>query len=247
MDEIDCAQDALLFPEEGAVEVGLFPWGRDVSAAQDTDKVDNTSTSADDADSGAIKKRKKRLIVIESNWPIGKTMVHMLRTALVQRRGKEEADRLRSVTLRDGIVGNYWRFQAVGHGAVSTIEAIYHAALSAASGRLDKEGREKEENVKEEEATEEAEKHGKYWELLVLFRLQRLKLLTECREGQGKGLPRAMRVTGYVCFISIIKSSCVCISLVYICTYYTPQPYTIQGKLTLNYLAHRTTSTPTKL
>ena len=199
LNEIDCGEDALLFPEEGAVEVGLFPWGNNSNSncnsinEQDYEEEENVFKSIVTSTSKNSMKRKKRLIVIESNWPIGNTMVKTLRLALQSKRGQEEADKLRSVTLREGIIGQYWRFQSVGHGAVSTIEAIYHAALGAARGRQEMEGTSDTVDTQKEYDAE----NGKYSELLVLFRLQRLKLFLNCQEGQGKGLPRAMRVTGH--------------------------------------------------
>lgn len=68
------------------------------------------------------------------------------------------------------VVGKYWRFHEEGHSAVSTIEAISHAAAAAG---LD-------------ESSVEA--------LLLLFKLQRYRVLDNVESG-GK-VPRAMLVSG---------------------------------------------------
>jgi hypothetical protein len=69
------------------------------------------------------------------------------------------------------VTGQYWRFQAEGHAAVSTIEAIAHTAHSAG---LDS------KSVKD---------------LLVLFELQKYRVLNNS-EKRGCKAPRAITVEG---------------------------------------------------
>lgn len=76
---------------------------------------------------------------------------------------------LHCVVLRN-VVGKYWRFHEEGHSAVSTIEAIAHAAAAAGLDEPYVEG------------------------LLLLFKLQRFRVLDNVENG-GK-IPRAMLVSG---------------------------------------------------
>jgi hypothetical protein len=62
----------------------------------------------------------------------------------------------------------YWRFHEEGHSAVSTIEAVAHAATAAGCPNAET--------------------------LLLLFRLQRFRVLTHV--DSGAKLPRAMMVGG---------------------------------------------------
>ena len=139
---LDPAADVLLFPSEGAVDAEHFPW--------------RTGTRSGD---------KWRLVVLEASWTNGKKMARQLQ-ALRRQLGVPP---LPCVTL-SGVVGRYWRFHEEGLAAVSTIEAIAHAA--AAAGMQD----------------DMCER------LLLLFRLQRLRVLSHVEAG-GRA-PRAMQVSG---------------------------------------------------
>jgi hypothetical protein len=107
-----------------------------------------------------------RLIMIESTWGGAKTIVnyiHLVRSML-------HLPPLRCVALPESVNGLYWKLQHVGSSAVSTIEALSHAAKAAGC------------------ASAEAEK------LLTLFYLQRYRLMNRVKS-DGRP-PRAVDVRG---------------------------------------------------
>jgi hypothetical protein len=104
-------------------------------------------------------------VVLEASWNYGKGMAQQVRT----HRASVGLPPLRCVQLTD-ITGQYWKFQTMGHSAVSTIEAIAHTAGAAGS------------------AAETVET------LLLLFQLQKFRVLKRIEDG-GKA-PRAVEVSG---------------------------------------------------
>jgi hypothetical protein len=195
LEEIDCKQDLILFPGADSVDATQVNWltnGRQSGLLQCAGARANIGI-----DKCEIIPRKKRLIVIESSWTNGKTVYNELKAGL-NNKYPLEADQIRCISLSN-IVGQYWRFQAVGHSAVSTIEAIYHTAIIAkklSCTEIEREEQEQEQNKLCDRKIHELEKVvDDYDVLLLFFRMQRSRVLTEMKEVDGK-LPRAMRVTG---------------------------------------------------
>jgi hypothetical protein len=106
-----------------------------------------------------------RLVVLEASWNYGKGMAMQLR----QHRESVGLPPLQCVQLTD-VTGQYWKFQTMGHAAVSTIEAIAYTARAA--GITDKDVQ----------------------NMLVLFQLQKYRVLQRIEKG-GK-VPRAVQVSG---------------------------------------------------
>ena len=195
--EIDCETDFLLFPGPGSIDATQVDWNMNYMTTPVTKAENSEGAASSDLCAPHAQPRKRRLIVIESNWQSGKTVYNDLIAGLQGMYGVEKAAKLRCLSLSN-VVGKYWKFQAVGHSAVSTIEAIHHAAIIAKKLM-------KQSNLAFEEpghagdeagVDERREQQGdEYDALLILFRLQRNRLLKEMRRGD-RGLPRAMRVTG---------------------------------------------------
>ncbi len=199
LDEINCESDYLLFPGVGSVDAASVDWS--------TVPLDMAVKSSDEASLQAPSMpRKRRLIVIESSWATGKTVYNDLLLGLNAKYGPEMASKLKCISLSN-IVGQYWRFQAVGHSAVSTIEAIYHAAMVAKNCSREMTAEQASvpsksvqcsdaNNVSEAKTSESTVSCDEpYDALLILFRLQRNRILTDLRS-KDRGLPRAMRVSG---------------------------------------------------
>jgi DTW domain-containing protein YfiP len=173
---------AAVLCNEGTVQITSWPRDRDepefiqfIKSLNPLHDVvlfpSETAQSADDFDwrivdnaAGEVGK-KWRLVVLEASWTSGKKMANHL----VSLRASLGCSPLRWVTLED-VVGRYWRFHSEGLAAVSTIEAIAHTATAAGL------------------ATQPCE------DLLVLFNLQRYRVLSNVEDG-GK-VPRAMLVSG---------------------------------------------------
>jgi hypothetical protein len=114
---------------------------------------------------GATRSGRWRLVVLEASWNYGKGMAMQLR----QHRESVGLPPLQCVQLTD-VTGQYWKFQTMGHAAVSTIEAIAYTARAA--GIADKDVQ----------------------NMLVLFQLQKYRVLQRIEKG-GK-VPRAVQVSG---------------------------------------------------
>lgn len=111
--------------------------------------------------------QKKRLVVLEASWTYGKTMAQQI----VAHRRRKGLPALPSVTLTD-VTGQYWRFQSEGQSAVSTIEAIAYAAQNAGL------------------------ESSKVQDLLVLFGLQKYRVLKNLVVREDGRIPRAIEVSG---------------------------------------------------
>jgi hypothetical protein len=128
-------------------------------------------TSTDDENNGEIssgeatRSGRWRLVVLEASWNYGKGMAMQLR----QHRESVGLPPLQCVQLTD-VTGQYWKFQTMGHAAVSTIEAIAYTARAA--GITDKDVQ----------------------NMLALFQLQKYRVLQRIEKG-GK-VPRAVQVSG---------------------------------------------------
>lgn len=151
----DADRDVLLFPYSDSVPADEFQWKAEVPPSSNT-------TSEVASDSAIV--RKRRLLVLEASWQHAKAMSQRI----VDHRKAKGLPPIPSVILKD-ITGEYWRFQTVGQSAVSTIEAIAHAACAAGCPR------------------ETADN------LLALFKLQKYRVI---KNTETKKTPRAMEVTG---------------------------------------------------
>jgi len=160
VESLDHTRDVVLFPCDAAQQAETFPWTDcpHISQSSESTTEKNSSPPFD-------KQQRWRLVVLEANWTYGKGMAQQLR----QHRAAVGLPPLRFVQLTD-ITGQYWKFQTVGHSAVSTIEAIAHTAGAAGVG---------EEVV---------------GTLLTLFYLQKHRVLQRIELG-GKA-PRAIEVSG---------------------------------------------------
>jgi hypothetical protein len=118
-------------------------------------------SSSDDASRSG----RWRLVVLEASWNYGKGMAMQLR----QHRESVGLPPLQCVQLTD-VTGQYWKFQTMGHAAVSTIEAIAYTARAAGVTDRDVQN------------------------MLVLFQLQKYRVLQRIEKG-GK-VPRAVQVSG---------------------------------------------------
>lgn len=109
--------------------------------------------------------RKWRLVILEGSWNYAKTMAWQI----IAYRKERHLPPLPCVILKD-LTGEYWRFHHEGHSAVSTIEAIAHTALAAGLST------------------------PQFDDLLLLFRLQKWRVMRSVRDG-GK-VPKAVEVCG---------------------------------------------------
>jgi hypothetical protein len=151
VDKLDASRDVLLFPYQTSIPADEFAW-------------DDRFTPTDSAN---ISCSKWRLVVLEASWAYGKTMAHQI----VDYRKAKGLPPLRSVILTN-ITGQYWRFQSEGHSAVSTIEAVAHAAVAAKLS-------------------------ARYFDdLLLLFYVQKYRVVRRINEKEGARKPRAIEVTG---------------------------------------------------
>lgn len=192
VETLDHTRDVLLFPCDDALKAEEFPWHQPpVPSPQLTlpGKVDTMQGVADSAavlgecsavvvgEEGSATGQvaagtqvtnpghRWRLVVLEASWNYGKGMAQQLR----QHRESVGLPPLRCVQLTD-VTGQYWKFQTMGHAAVSTIEAIAYTAQAA--------------GVSEQDVQT----------MLLLFQLQKYRVIQRI-EGGGK-VPRAVQVSG---------------------------------------------------
>ncbi len=159
VESLDPERDIILFPYQNSIPAESFPW------TDPPNYLQNLEGASENNNTTLPLTRKYRLVVLEASWGYGKTMAQQI---LDHRRAKNLPP-IRSVILTN-ITGEYWRFQAEGHSAVSTIEAIAHTAKAAGVRNKTVE------------------------DLLTLFRLQKYRVLKNTTEG-GK-IPRAVEVAG---------------------------------------------------
>eukprot|EP01038_Epipyxis_sp_PR26KG_P016058 gene16058-21807_t len=161
--ELDAERDVILFPTDNATSASEFDWNRiDVSNLKNENKNNKIESFSSQSQELSL---KWRLVVLEASWRYAKTMAQQI----VQYRIDENLPPLQFVSLSE-ITGEYWRFHAEGHSAVSTIEAIAHTA--------------KEAGIIEDD----------FNSLLCLFRLQKYRVLQNITKGYK--VPRAVEVTG---------------------------------------------------
>lgn len=170
VEELDPDRDVLLFPGDDSIPAEDFPW-----------TVKASMTETDGGTSNSSKPLRRRLVVLEASWSYAKSMI----TNLITHRKALNLPAIPTVKLTD-VSGEYWRFHELGKAAVSTIEAIAHAAKAA--------------------GCEEAQ----YDALLTLFRLQKLRVLGKGQStsgesnnggvthqhGNSRKKPRAVEVAG---------------------------------------------------
>ena len=156
---IDPQKDILLFPGPQAIRIG------------DCGLWSSSSSSPSDKTRGI---NKPRLVVLEANWSYAKSMAGWL---------TEQIPALRSVCLAN-VTGTYWRFQEVGASALSTIEALYHAACQAQATSSDCGS-----------GATVAGAEASFHRLLLLFEYQRKRMLA-AKEKEGKGIPRGLVPAG---------------------------------------------------
>jgi hypothetical protein len=147
---LDADRDVLLFPSTSSTAADVFQWNR----------VGAEAGSAAIADDG-----KWRLVVLEASWLYGKSVYKKI----MRYRQYLGLPPVKCVCL-ENVIGGYWKFHREGHGAVSSIEAIAHAAAAAG---LDS---------------------GSVETLLLLFNLQKYRVLDRVKTG-GRP-PKAICVAG---------------------------------------------------
>ena len=181
--KFDATRDIILFPGEGSINIQDLSWPERIKGRDNVEreKTEDTTASLEkqledlsvadqrknfSADSQAAKK-PYRLIMIESTWNGARTIV----TWVQKVRAALHLPPLRCVALPQSVSGLYWKLQHVGTSAVSTIEALSHAAKAAGCSEIEAET------------------------LLTLFYLQRYRLLKRLQTGDGRP-PRAVDVRG---------------------------------------------------
>jgi hypothetical protein len=152
---LDAERDVLLFPFEDACPASLFQWNSFKPSSADQARGDDRS-------------EKFRLVVIEASWQHGQVVSRQI----VEARKKKDQPPIRSVKI-ENVVGQYWKFQEVGHSAISTVEAIAHCAMDAGAGNFTQRD---------------------FDDLLLLFRLQQSRVYEACAQGDKK--PRAIQPEG---------------------------------------------------
>lgn len=170
-------RDVILFPSKDALSIQDLSWTETTSATSDKKESSDDNNDRDYPledrlqemslfDNSERDQEKYRLILIESTWNGAKSIVNHVQKVRVAL----GLPPLRCVSLPESVSGLYWKLQHVGSSAVSTIEALTHAAKAAGCD------------------SEEADK------LLVLFFLQRYRLLNRIKS-DGRP-PRAVDVRG---------------------------------------------------
>ncbi len=169
IESLDPERDVILFPYPHSTLAQDFPWRHCSYVAPDIRCKHETSPACVEVCNSSIpynKSHRWRLVVLEASWSYAKTMAQQI----VEHRVAKNLPPIPSVILTN-VTGQYWRFQSEGHAAVSTIEAIAHAA--AAAGLED----------------------TYIQDLLVLFKLQKYRVLNNGGK-RGTKAPRAVKVEG---------------------------------------------------
>lgn len=162
----DPDRDVILYPSADAIDSNVFPWQ---SKTEEFSKRPSENLN---------RIHRWRLIVLEASWHHGKTMAQQI----VDYRADHNPPLppLKYVSL-SSLHGQYWKFHELGDTAVSTMEAIAHAAKCAWHYIGD----------------EEQEISNKYEDLLFLFKLQKYRVLNRVSNNDGN-LPRSIFVDGGV-------------------------------------------------
>lgn len=181
-ESLDPSRDVILFPYQDSTIATEFPWDA-CHYESPTVNAQSASSSSSSSISEEVpsnvakmievcnsmipydKNHRWRLVVLEASWGYGKTMANNI----VDHRKAMRLPPVPSVILTD-VTGQYWRFHSEGNAAVSTIEAIAHAAKAA--------------GVQQEQLHD----------LLTLFEMQKYRVLTNTCDGIKA--PRAVEVEG---------------------------------------------------
>ena len=169
----DYDHDIVLFPCENSMDIQDLNWCNSCDDVADemVEQFENMSLSTIDrghsSDNTSKNSAFSRLILIESTWGGAKTIVSSLQHV----RSVLGLPALRCASLPESIHGLYWKLQRVGSSAVSTIEALSHAALACGCSA------------------------GEAETLLTLFYLQRYRVMKKVEKGQGR-VPKAVDVRG---------------------------------------------------
>jgi hypothetical protein len=187
VESLDAENDILLFPYPNSISADEFDWYRqqDEEHSLPAADVDETEKGTSSSSLPLNDRKRYRLVVLEASWGYGKTMAQQI----LDHRKAKQLPPMKSIILQN-ILGEYWRFQSEGHSAVSTIEALAHTARVAIRKRPCHNN-----NNEEEKQQSEAEAEKTFHDLLILFRLQKYRVLQHVSKEGGK-VPRAMEVTG---------------------------------------------------
>lgn len=165
-----CKSDAFIESLDPSIDIVLFPLDGAINAAEINWNIDKDATDVNviaHNDNNKIMK-KKRLIVLEASW---KEAIKMAKR-IVRVRQQKNLSSIPFVTLDDNVVGKFWKFQDLSHSSVSTIEAIAYTIHAAGASITD------------------------YHNLLLLFRLQLLRVQSAERTNRRKNVPRIFTITG---------------------------------------------------
>lgn len=185
MRQFDSNRDVLLYPYEDSISAELFPWWENLNPT--TYSSFNNSSSLNSFNN--FLQTGRRLIVLEGSWEGAKTMANRIVTI----RERLGLDRIPSITLPQGITSHYWRLQHMGSSAVSTIEAIAHTISIIEKLRPIEinEDEKNDDNLPEKKKCRYNENDELLNDsfgtsadiLLLLFNLQRHRMLTNVKDG----------------------------------------------------------------
>jgi hypothetical protein len=171
----DSKRDVLLYPYDDAISAEHFPWWTSSEGEKGGGEEDSPHPSSSSSPPPPL---KKRLIVLEGPWEGAKTMANRITTI----RERLSLPPLPSVTLPSNITSHYWRLQHMGSGAVSTIEAIAHV-ISLLEKNETKECQEQKRSRLENQPESEIGIGTTADTLLLLFNLQRHRMLSNVKQG----------------------------------------------------------------
>ena len=157
-------RDIILYPSADAIDSSLFHWMSKIEESTNQPIINDKS-------------HRWRLVVLEASWQHGKTMAQQI--ADYRNDHNPPLPPLKYVSL-SSLHGQYWKFHELGDTAVSTMEAIAHAAKCAWN------------YMKQDEQ----EINNKYEDLLFLFKLQKYRVLNRISNQDGGNLPRSIFVDG---------------------------------------------------
>ena len=162
-----CKSDVFIESLDPDIDVVLFPLDEAINAAEINWNTDVDVDVHVDVD---IKKNKnkKRLLVLEASWKEAMKMAKRI----VRIRKQKNLPSIPFATLDNNVVGKFWKFQDLSHSSVSTIEAIAYTTHAAGASIID------------------------YHNLLLLFRLQLLRVQSAERTDHRKNAPRVFTITG---------------------------------------------------